>query len=128
MIVFPSAFYAPYIDALMILISNISLVLHYTLIDGCNVYYWYSVFFAMVKYKINFLRNHFARCNGTGIYYIVSMPAYIGSLYHCSKYPFFANIRLDQFPNNLKNWALYDYFLSAIRKQYRTTHCPARYH
>jgi hypothetical protein len=61
------------------------------------------VFFAMVKYKINFLRNHFARCNGTGIYYIVGMPVYIGSMYHCSRYPFFANIRLDQFPNNLKN-------------------------
>ena len=87
----------------MILISNISLVLHYTLIDGCNVYYRYSVFFAMVKHKINFSSNHYAWCNGTGIYYIVGMPVYIGSLYHCSTYPFFANTRLDRFPNNLKN-------------------------
>ena len=61
------------------------------------------MFFAMVKHKINFLRNHFARCNGTGIYYIVGMPVYASSLYHCSIIHFLVKKYLNRAPNNLKN-------------------------
>lgn len=69
------------------MLSNVSLVLYYTLIDGYNVYYRYSVFFAIVKHKINFLRNHFARC-------ICIIVPYIHFL--VKKY-------LNRAPNNLKN-------------------------